>query len=242
MSLICDGTTGSCVHFAVSDLATKTVLFSVWFKTNSNTGLNRYPLNVMDPGSVASAGKLLNGLFNSASIASLASGGSATTVNNFSTDTWSHAGCYFESSAVVTAWLDGDTENKGRDASGVPASNTTTRVGMGCLADSTPGQAVDGWIAHAAVWDWSSSEAAAETAVVSLAGGTNPQDITGGTLVCYAPLTEDLSEIVTAGSVTEFGTASFATDDNPTVAAAGGGGGAAGAFGSFQTFRFFKGF
>lgn len=115
----------------------------------------------------------------------------------------------------LTAWIDGAIDATGTSATS--QSNTTDDFRIG--DDGFVGNDyMDGWIAHVAVW----SIALTDGELVSLSGGANPLDVQAASLVCYYPLTQNLSVYPDAStngapSLTTSGTGMSFSTDNPTV-------------------------
>lgn len=113
-------------------------------------------------------------------------GASATSVNEMVANTWHHACAVFASATSRTAYMDGDTANKGTNTtSKTPTGINRTAVGIDYA--STPGLELDSTAAQVAdLCFW--NIALSDTEVVAIAKGIFPFLIHPESIVAYFPL------------------------------------------------------
>lgn len=112
----------------------------------------------------------------------------ASTTTGYTANTWHHCAATFSSSASRAAFIDGGS--KGTDV-GTTGATGFDSVLLGARYSTTRGLFFVGKMAEAAVW----SDTLTDAEIASLAKGLCPLKVRPQSLVIYAPLVRELSDL-----------------------------------------------
>ena len=166
-----------------------------WFNVTASPGAGAFTLiDLHASGSNATSNNFklqVTGTSPNISVVAQTSGSGAAS-SGASTGVWAHGCSVFSAINARAAFLNG--ANKGTNA----ASQTPTGINqarIGIVGGSAPGNAVNGRIAEAAIWN----VALSDDEVAALGKGFSPRLIRPSALVAYLPIIRDFIDVKGAG-------------------------------------------
>jgi len=137
----------------------------------------------------------------------------ARSSNGYSKGVWTHIACVFYSSTDRRVYINGGGKIVNTDNQNVNFS-LFDQILIGTYKTVTSAY-FGGKIAHVSIWSTDLSDAQ----IVSLAGGTNPQDVELASLEAYWPLKSNGNELANSNTLVAHNDPIWDSDDNPNVSA-----------------------